>query len=60
MHCAYCGVDYNWDEACLCLPHARDEVVSVRKISGPWGEAALEWSLQTRDRRLWLTPTAEA
>jgi hypothetical protein len=47
MHCAYCGVDYNSEEACLCLPSVRAgkvEDAASAKVTGPWGEATAEWS----------------
>ena len=47
MHCAYCGVDYSFEETCLCLPPvygSRTEPAAAVKVTGPWGEAAAEWS----------------
>ena len=45
MHCVYCGVDYNPEDHCLCLPPARKEVTaSLPNVEGPWGEAGRDWS----------------
>jgi hypothetical protein len=45
MHCVYCGVDYSPEEPCMCLPPVREgKAEPMAKVSGPWGEAAAEWS----------------
>jgi hypothetical protein len=62
MHCAYCGVDYSFEDCCLCLPPRRPEVATaVPKVDGPWGEAAIEWSLrEIKDKRAWMGRGGEA
>ena len=46
MHCVYCGVDYNLEEGCWCLPVAASKMISSsERVNVPWGEAAAEWSV---------------
>ena len=47
MHCVYCGVDYSSDEPCLCMPPVRSSAEGATKVKGVWGDAAMEWSLDT-------------
>jgi hypothetical protein len=47
MHCVYCGVDYEENETCLCLPPVRaGQVECPSKPAGVWGEADFQWSVQ--------------
>lgn len=46
MHCAYCGVDYEENETCLCLPPVRAGKLEGPKADGPWGEADVKWSVR--------------
>jgi hypothetical protein len=47
MHCVYCGVDYEENETCLCLPPVRaGQVECPSKPAGVWGEADFKWSVQ--------------
>ena len=48
MHCVYCGVDYSFDDPCLCMPRVHGDEVSgfTRKVKGPWGETVAEWSFE--------------
>lgn len=46
MHCAYCGVDYSFENPCRCLPPVREaDVANAPRVDVPWGEAAVDWSL---------------
>ncbi len=47
MHCVYCGVDYEENETCLCLPPVRaGKLETPAKADGPWGEADVKWSVR--------------
>ena len=48
MYCAYCGVHYGPEDACLCLPpESRVEMNgSSVTVKGPWGETVAEWSAE--------------
>jgi len=49
MHCAYCGVDYEENETCLCLPPVRaTELQPFVKADCAWGEADVTWSVRER------------
>jgi hypothetical protein len=58
MHCVYCGVDYSFDDPCLCVPrlNGHDESGAyTRKVKGPWGETVAEWSYEPGSGRpYWL------
>jgi hypothetical protein len=64
MFCAYCGVHYELEESCLCLPPAgqvtRLAAEAVR-VHGVWGEAPAEWSIKPVDAgRAFRVPMGEA
>jgi len=48
MHCVYCGVDYSFEDPCLCMPRVHGDEVRgfTRKVKGPWGETVAEWSFE--------------
>jgi hypothetical protein len=47
MHCVYCGVDYNLEDGCWCLPPAESNAISrPDRVDVPWGEAAAAWSMR--------------
>jgi hypothetical protein len=47
MHCVYCGVDYEENETCLCLPPVRSgKVEGPTKAECAWGEADMKWSVR--------------
>jgi hypothetical protein len=55
MHCIYCGVDYEENETCLCLPPVRSgKMEAPTRADGPWGEADVNWSV--RDQTASVAP----
>jgi hypothetical protein len=64
MFCAYCGVHYEVEECCLCLP-SLDEVtrlaLEVTKVNGVWGDAPAEWSIKpVNPAKAFRVPMGEA
>jgi hypothetical protein len=53
MHCVYCGVDYNFEDPCLCMPRANGKEAGgfIRRVKGPWGETIAEWSFEPETRQ---------
>lgn len=55
MHCVYCGVDYDDNETCLCLPPVRaGKLETDQRPECAWGEADLRWSV--RDHAVTVAP----
>ncbi|HYX68107.1 MAG TPA: hypothetical protein VE825_03160 [Terriglobales bacterium] len=44
MQCPYCGAHYSLEKPCFCQPPVATKPVEERKVQGPWGEAAQNWS----------------
>ena len=64
MFCAYCGVHYEVEECCLCLPSGgkvTDFAADAVRIRGVWGEAPVEWSIKpVNPAKAFRVPPGEA
>jgi hypothetical protein len=64
MFCVYCGVHYELEESCLCLPSPGKVpglAAEAIRVHGAWGEAPAEWSIKPVDPgRAFRVPRGEA
>ena len=62
MHCVYCGVEYSFDDPCLCMPRVNGKEENfTRKVKGPWGETIAEWSFEPESHQsCWVLKVSPA